>query len=183
MLIYNGCCYHEFMIFGRNKIFNKGKVRLWEKWFISSMITKCNMLYKLTKNNQKQEEIQGFIDELCCDRGISIDWNVKSEYGWTSVVLKKQKPTFYDLCEFVDLDIYKDYRMLCDFCHGVNAANKMYRFTFVDTYFNLLCILVLYVQRSTEELIEDCLDENYWEQKMLFWNTMKEWENISKSNK
>ncbi len=152
------------------------KERLWEKWFISSIISSCNMLYKSTKDNQKQEEIQKYIDELCRDRGISIDWDVRSEYGWTSAVLKKKKPTFYDLCEFVDLDIYKDYRMLCDFCHGVNAVNKIYRFTFVETYLNLLSMLVLYVQKSIKELIEDSLDQNYQEQTILFWNMMEEWE-------
>ena len=142
---------------------------------ISSMASSNNMLYKLINDNQKQEKAQKEMDEFCSEIGMNINCDAKASYGWTSEILNKKRPSFFDLCEFINPSIYNDYRYLCDFSHGVNAINKTYRFTFIDTYFNLLSMLVLYVLRSTEELVEDLLDQYYWEQKNLVWNMMKEW--------
>lgn len=148
--------------------------RLWEKWFISSMVADKDMLYKSNNDKQKQEKAQKEIDGFCNEIGITINWNTKDSYGWTSEILKKKKPNFFNLCEFINPSIYKDYRYLCNYCHGINAINKVYRFTFYETYLNLLSILVLYVQRSAEELVGDLLDQTYWNQIELFWNMLKE---------
>lgn len=150
--------------------------RLWEKWFLSSMTSTSNLLKKLTGRVDKHEQFRVEIDELCYERDISIEYDLKATYGWTSEIIKKKKPTFFDLCEYIDKSIYDDYRWLCDFSHGVNAINKVYRFTFVQSYMHLLMKFVLYLQRSFEELLDDIADQSYWKQKQMFWDAIEEWE-------
>lgn len=150
--------------------------RLWEKWFVSSMASSSYMLNKLTGNKGKYERAQLDIDKFCVELGVSIDWDVKSTYGWTSEILKKKRPTFLDLCNNINSNYYKDYRWLCDYAHGVTAINKIYRFTFIESYMYLLTTFVLYIQRSVEELIVDVVDQSYWNQKQIFWDKMKAWE-------
>ncbi len=151
------------------------KERLWEKWFISSMASTSDMVQKFTRDTQIQIKAQSEVNEFLDKISITKNWDMKASYGWTSEILKKKNPSFYDFCKFIDPSIYRDYRLLSDFSHGVNAINKTYRFTFVDTYLNLLSTLVMYVQKSTEELVGELLDESYWEQTDLFWNMMTEW--------
>ena len=150
--------------------------KLWKKWFLSSMTSTSNLMKKLTGRVDKYEQFQIDIDELYHESDISAECDLNSAYGWTSEIIKKKKPTFFDLCEYIDKSIYNDYRWLCDFSHGVNAINKVYRFTFVHSYINLLTNFVLYLQRSFEELLDDIEDQSYWKQKQIFWDAMIEWE-------
>lgn len=147
--------------------------RLWEKWFVSSMVSTSFMLNKLSKN--KYQHLQLNIDEFCNEAGISVDWDVKATYGWTSEIIKKRRPTFFDLCDNINPSYYNDYRFLCDYAHGVNAINKTYRFTFVESYIHLITTFVLYIQRSVEELQDDITDQAYWKKKQMFWDEMKVW--------
>ena len=147
--------------------------KLWEKWFVSSMISTSDMLNKVTGDKGKYKQLQLNIEEFCAEVGVSVNWDVKGTYGWTSEVINKKRPTFFDLCDNINSSYYKDYRWLCDYAHGVTAINKIYRFTFVESYISLLTTFVLYIQRSVEELIDDVVDQSYWNQKQMFWDAMK----------
>lgn len=125
--------------------------RLWEKWFLSSMQSSLNLAKKLSGRGDKYEKVQMNINDLCHEKDMPEVCDLKSSYGWTSEIIKKKKPTFFDLCEYIDKSIYNDYQWLCDFSHGVNAVNKTYRFTFVESYMNLITNFVLYFQKSFEE--------------------------------
>lgn len=150
--------------------------RVWQKWFLYSMISTSNLLRKSNGKVADNEQFQIDFNELYHESGISDECDLKAAYGWTSDIINKKRPTFFDLCEYIDKSIYNDYRWLCDFSHGVNAVNKVYRFTFVESYIHLITNFVLYLQRSFEELLGDKADQSYWQKKQIFWNAMKEWE-------
>ncbi|MGF6989737.1 hypothetical protein M2150_000980 [Lachnospiraceae bacterium PM6-15] len=137
--------------------------RLWEKWFISSAIARQTEACNLTSNTDVQRRLEESVKVLYEERGV-IDWEVKNKYGWTAPVVGKKQPNFRELCEFSDLFdpyVYKDFRRLCDYCHGTQAFGKIYRFTFVNTYLYLIFVLVRYFQLSVEEMRRGYLSERY----------------------
>lgn len=124
--------------------------RLLEDWFLCGMIrslpgqdgalrqAKLKTVYALCSawNREPEETIRRF------KKGNENEWLV-------SVIPGKGRIYFSHVCEYLqETELYQTYQWACAFVHGQDIRSKMHPFTFYDSTYHLLTVMISYIFRA-----------------------------------
>ena len=124
--------------------------RLLEDWFLCGMIrslpgqdgalrqAKLKTVYALCSawNREPEETIRRF------KKGNENEWLV-------SVIPGKGRIYFSHVCEYLqETELYQTYQWACAFVHGQDIRSKMHPFTFYDSTYHLLTVMMSYIFRA-----------------------------------
>ena len=124
--------------------------RLLEDWFLCGMIrslpgqdgalrqAKLKTVYALCSawNREPEETIRRF------KKGNENEWLV-------SVIPGKGRIYFSHVCEYLqEKELYQTYQWACAFVHGQDIRSKMHPFTFYDSTYHLLTVMISYIFRA-----------------------------------
>lgn len=124
--------------------------RLLEDWFLCGMIrslpgqdgalrqAKLKTVYALCSawNREPEETIRRF------KKGNENEWLV-------SVIPGKGRIYFSHVCEYLqETELYHTYQWACAFVHGQDIRSKMHPFTFYDSTYHLLTVMMSYIFRA-----------------------------------
>ena len=124
--------------------------RLLEDWFLCGMIrslpgqdgalrqAKLKTVYALCSawNREPEETIRRF------KKGNENEWLV-------SVIPGKGRIYFSHVCEYMqETELYQTYQWACAFVHGQDIRSKIHPFTFYDSTYHLLTVMMSYIFRA-----------------------------------
>ena len=124
--------------------------RLLEDWFLCGMIrslpgqdgalrqAKLKTVYALCSawNREPEETIRRF------KKGNENEWLV-------SVIPGKGRIYFSHVCEYLqETELYQTYQWACAFVHGQDIRSKIHPFTFYDSTYHLLTVMMSYIFRA-----------------------------------
>ena len=124
--------------------------RLLEDWFLCGMIrslpgqdgalrqAKLKTVYALCSawNREPEETIRRF------KKGNENEW-------LASVIPGKGRISFFQVCEYLqEKELYQTYQWACAFVHGQDIRSKMHPFTFYDSTYHLLTVMMSYIFRA-----------------------------------
>lgn len=124
--------------------------RLLEDWFLCGMIrslpgqdgalrqAELKTVYALCSawNREPEETIRRF------KKGNENEW-------LASVIPVKGRISFFQVCEYLqEKELYQTYQWACAFVHGQDIRSKMHPFTFYDSTYHLLTVMMSYIFRA-----------------------------------
>ncbi len=119
---------------------------LWQYWRVHSCY---NTPRKYADNEECENHLGHIYDRICKRYNIDQDFLnpkvIRRDYSWIYPI-QKHNYSFKTLCEIVDPDVYEDYRMLCEFTHGVSFFQKDSYYSTESSYINMLSTLFVYTQ-------------------------------------
>ena len=124
--------------------------RLLEDWFL------CGMIRGLRgENGALWQAGVKIVYELCSDWNRDPEETIRrfkkgNENEWLASVLpSKGRISFYQVCEYLqEKELYQTYQWACAFVHGQDIRSKMHPFTFYDSTYHLLTVMMYCIFRA-----------------------------------
>lgn len=115
----------------------------------------CSALRSARKMGEPEKSVlMKQVEEYCDSAAINYS-NVTARYSkgnenaWLYDVIGQKRISFRDVCNYLkDDDLYEVYQDVCSFVHGQDLATKMGPFTFYDSIYGKLYIVMEYIFRA-----------------------------------
>lgn len=150
------------------------------EWYLS------NHMNNIRRLEPKYQEMMKEVMELFCEaKGLECNkiWNryIDSklyEAEWLKNIIAPEKPTFKNCCKYIgDEELYSAFEYASSFLHAQSIRNKMEPFTFYESIYSQLYVIMTYIFRALRlfNRNEDAEEEmSYLETKIGelndFWN-------------